>query len=126
MEIHESAENYLETILFEQEKRGMVRSIDICNALGYSKPTVSVTMKRFRENGYIEMDDAGYITLTPKGREIAERMQERHEIIAQIFMALGVSEEVAYQDACKIEHDISEESFTCMKRHFLEKMEPEK
>jgi len=120
MEIHESAENYLETILMEKNKRGQVRSIDICNALGYSKPTVSVAMKQFRENGYIEMDANGYITLTDKGMIIAERMYERHVIIADFLMAIGVDEATAYQDSCKIEHDISETSFECMKKHYLE------
>lgn len=119
MEIHESAENYLETILIEKKKKGQVRSIDICNALGYSKPTVSVVMKQFRENGYIEMDENGFITLTGKGSEIAERMYERHVIIADFLMAIGVDEATAYQDSCKIEHDISETSFECMKRHYL-------
>ena len=119
MEIHESAENYLETILMEKKKKGQVRSIDICNALGFSKPTVSVVMKQFRENGYIEMDENGYITLTEKGNEIAERMYERHVIIADFLMAIGVDEATAYQDSCKIEHDISETTFECMKRHYL-------
>jgi DtxR family Mn-dependent transcriptional regulator len=119
MEIHESAENYLETILMEKNKKGQVRSIDICNALGYSKPTVSVVMKQFRENGYIEMDENGYISLTEKGSKIAERMYERHVIIADFLMAIGVDEATAYQDSCKIEHDISETSFECMKKHYL-------
>lgn len=120
MEIHESAENYLETILMEKKKKGQVRSIDICNALGYSKPTVSVVMKQFRENGYIEVDENGFITLTEKGNSIAERMYERHVIIADFLMALGVDEATAYQDSCKIEHDISDITFECMKRHYLE------
>ncbi|HEX2944484.1 MAG TPA: metal-dependent transcriptional regulator [Clostridia bacterium] len=119
MEIHESAENYLETILMEKNKKGQVRSIDICNALGFSKPTVSVVMKQFRENGYIEMDENGYISLTEKGSKIAERMYERHVIIADFLMAIGVDETTAYQDSCKIEHDISEITFECMKRHYL-------
>lgn len=119
MEIHESAENYLETILMEKNRRGQVRSIDICNAMGYSKPTVSVMMKQFRENGYIEVDANGYITLTDKGMEIAGRMYERHVIIADFLMAIGVDEATAYQDSCKIEHDISETSFECMKKHYL-------
>ncbi len=119
MEIHESAENYLETILMEKNKKGQVRSIDICNALGFSKPTVSVVMKQFRENGYIEMDENGYISLTEKGSRIAERMYERHVIIADFLMAIGVDEATAYQDSCKIEHDISETSFECMKKHYL-------
>jgi len=118
--IQESAENYLETILMERNKKGHVRSIDICNALGFSKPTVSVMMKQFRENGYIEVDDNGYITLTDKGGKIAERMYERHIIIANFLMSLGVDEKTAYHDSCKIEHDISELSFECMKKHYLE------
>lgn len=120
MKIQESAQNYLETILMEKQKRGKVRSIDICNALGFSKPTVSVVMKQFRENGFIEMDDNGFITLTGKGSEIAESMYERHVIIADFLMALGVDEATAYKDSCKIEHDISDMSFECMKKHYLE------
>jgi Mn-dependent DtxR family transcriptional regulator len=120
MEIHESAENYLETILMEKNKKGQIRSIDICNALGYSKPTVSVVMKQFRENGYIEMDENGYISLTEKGSKIAERIYERHVIIADFLMTIGVDEATAYQDSCKIEHDISETSFECMKKHYLQ------
>ena len=118
-EIHEAAENYLETILMETKRIGAVRSIDICNALGYSKPTISVAMKHLRESGHIQMDKGGYITLTDKGRAIAETMYERHEIIAQILMLLGVDRETAYRDSCKIEHDISPESFSCMKQHYL-------
>lgn len=124
MKIQESAENYLETILMEKQKRGKVRSIDICNALGFSKPTVSVVMKQFRENGFIEMDDNGFITLTDKGSEIAERMYERHIIIANFLMVLGVDEATSYQDSCKIEHDISDISFECMKKHYLKTKNP--
>lgn len=119
MIIHESAENYLETILIQQNNHGQIRSIDICNALGYSKPTVSVAMKNFREEGYIQIDENGYITLTEKGRLIAEKMYERHEIIAQFLISLGVDMETAYKDSCKIEHDISDLSFECMKKHYL-------
>lgn len=121
MKIQESAENYLETILIQQKKLGQIRSIDICNALGFSKPTVSVVMKHFREEKYVLVDDNGYITLTEKGRIIAEKMYERHEIIAQFLMTLGVDRDTAYKDSCKIEHDISDLSFECMKKHYLEK-----
>lgn len=119
MKIQESAENYLETILMQQNTLGHIRSIDICNALGYSKPTVSVTMKNFREDGYIHIDEYGYITLTEKGKSIAEKMYERHEIIAQFLITLGVDKETAYKDSCKIEHDISDLSFECMKKHYF-------
>lgn len=115
MNLLESGENYLETILMEQRKAGFVRSIDLANALGFSKPTISVAVKRFRENGYVELDDSGFIHLTEKGLEIAEKMCERHETIARFLMELGVSRETAYQDACKIEHDISEETFSRIK-----------
>ncbi len=118
MIIQEAAENYLETILMLQKSHGQVRSIDVATELGYSKPTISEQMKKFRENGYIEIDDDGYITLTAKGREIADRMYERHVIIAQMLMVLGVDEEIAYQDSCKIEHDISEKTFDLIKAYY--------
>lgn len=119
MKIQEAAENYLETILIQQNRMGHIRSIDICNALGFSKPTVSVVMKNFREEGYVLVDESGYITLTDKGLAIAEKMYERHEIIARFLMTLGVDEDTAYKDSCKIEHDISDLSFECMKKHYL-------
>ncbi|NLT13818.1 MAG: metal-dependent transcriptional regulator [Clostridiales bacterium] len=120
MKILEAAENYLEIILIEQEKHGHVRSIDICNALNYSKPTISVMMKQLRENGYIEMDRSGFITLTETGGEIAEKIYERHRLLADFLMSIGVDEETAYKDACKIEHDLSETSFEMLKRHYDE------
>ena len=123
MQIHESAENYLETILMLHNRLGMVRSIDIATELGFSKPSVSVFMKNLRENGYILMNKEGYITLTDTGREIAEKIYERHQVIAEILMALGVDEETAYHDSCKIEHDISDQSLECMKAHYLENRE---
>ena len=119
MRIQESAEDYLESILMLQRKKGQVRSIDIANELGITKPSVSYAMKQLRLNGYIEMDEDRHITLTDAGREIAERIYERHCVIAQILMALGVDEKTAFSDSCKIEHDISEKSFQCMKAHFL-------
>ena len=120
MKILEAAENYLEVILIETAKRGRVRSIDICNALNYSKPTISVMMKQLRENGYIQMDAGGYITLTEKGGMIAGNIYERHQVLAGVLMALGVDEDTAYKDACKIEHDISDTSFALIKNRFLE------
>lgn len=119
LQIHESAENYLETILILHNRLGMVRSIDIATELGFSKPSVSVFMKNLRENGYILVDKDGDITLTDAGRAIADKIYERHQMIAEILMALGVDEEAAYRDSCKIEHDISDKSFECMKQHYL-------
>lgn len=119
MIIKESAENYLETIYVLKNKNGNVRSIDVANELGFSKPSVSVAMKKFREEGYITIDDAGHITLTDTGVKIAERVYERHEIIAKALIAIGVSEDVAYEDSCKIEHDISDETFEKIKEHVL-------
>ena len=119
MRLHESAENYLEAILILEQARAEVRSIDVVNHLGFSKPSVSVAMKRLREDGYVEMDSRGYLALTAPGREIAETIYERHRVIAEILMGLGVEEQVAYADACKIEHDISQESFEKMKAHYL-------
>ncbi len=115
MKIHASAENYLETIYMLHKSKGMVRSIDIANELDFSKPSISVAMKNLRENGYIEVDKDGHITLLEKGLEIAERMYERHTVISQFLVKIGVSESVATEDACKIEHVISDESFEAIK-----------
>ena len=120
LKIHESAENYLVTILVLTERNTNVRSIDIVNELNYSKPSVSIAMKNLRENGCIEMDGAGYITLTKKGREIAEMIYERHRIISRFLQSLGVSKENATEDACRMEHVISTESFDALKRHIRE------
>ena len=122
MKIKESAENYLETILMLGEKNGQVRSIDIANELGFSKPSVSVAMKSFREEGYITVDADGSIELTPKGMEIAEEMYERHEVIAKALMKIGVDEETAFEDSCRIEHHISRQSFEKIKS-FLENIQ---
>ncbi len=118
MNIHESAENYLEAILMIKNKKGFVRSIDIANELGFSKPSVSVAMKHFRQEGYISVDSDGLISLTDKGEAIAFNMYERHNIIAKVLMALGVNEQTAYDDSCRIEHDISQESFEKIKEYF--------
>lgn len=115
MIIKESAENYLESILVIKNTKGFVRSIDIANDLSVSKPSVSVAMKNFREEGYITVDNDGNIDLTEKGLDIARRVYERHEIISEALMALGVSRETALDDSCKIEHVISEESFAKIK-----------
>ncbi len=125
MQIHESAEDYLEQILMLREKNGYVRSIDIANSLGYSKPSISIAMKHLRENGYIEMDKENLISLTDAGLEIAERVYKRHKTLRTMLMNLGVSAENAEKDACKIEHDISEETFEKITA-FVEKMTPSK
>ena len=117
MKIQESAENYLETILMLGKAKGNVRSIDIATALSFSKPSVSVAMKNLRENGYILMDKDGFIALTEKGHEIAETIYERHTLLSSFLMYLGVSKETATQDACRIEHVISPESFEALKQH---------
>ena len=116
MKIHESAENYLETILMIKNKKGAVRSIDIANELEFSKPSVSVAMKNLRENGFIDVDANGYITLLESGQEIAEKMYERHTTLSNWLIGLGVSPEIAVEDACRIEHIISTESFEAIKR----------
>lgn len=115
MIIKESAENYLEAILMISKKKGCARSIDVANELGFAKPSVSVAMKNFREEGYITTDADGKITLTDKGLAVAERIYERHQVIARALIALGVDEHTAYEDSCKIEHDISQESFQKLK-----------
>ena len=117
MKILESAENYLETILILQKRNGNVRSIDIVNELDYTKPSVSIAMKNLRENGFIEMDRAGYITLLDSGREIAEKMYERHTLLSKWLISLGVSPEIAAEDACRIEHVLSTETFDAIKKH---------
>ena len=120
MAIHESAEDYLETILVLQEQCGQVRSIDIVNKLGYSKPSVSIAMKKLRESGHITMTSDGLITLNESGMEVAERVYRRHTTITQLFELMGVSHEQAAEDACKVEHDLSKETFECIKV-FVEK-----
>lgn len=119
MEIHRSGEDYLETILMIQKRCGKVRSVDICSELGYSKPTVSVAVKNLKADGYVEVDESHRIILTEKGLAIAENIYERHVVIAKFLIAIGVDEETAFQDSCKIEHDLSEKTFLCMKEHFL-------
>ena len=122
MKIQESAEDYLEAILMIFERKGSVRSIDIANELEYSKPSVSIAMKNLRENGYIVMDKDGYITLTDKGREVAERVYERHKLISEGLIKLGVDPRIAEDDACRIEHVISVETFEAIKKLSNEKL----
>lgn len=117
MKIQESAENYLETILVLQKRNGSVRSIDIVNELSFAKPSVSVAMKNLRENGYINMLERGTITLTEEGKAIAERIYERHLLLSEWLIKLGVSPKTAETDACKIEHVISAETFEALKKH---------
>lgn len=119
MKIQEAGENYLESIYILSQRQGDVRATDICSYLGYSRPTVSAVLKQFREDGYVEVDElTHHITLTEKGMEIANKMYERHVVITGMLMALGVSQETAAEDACKMEHDISDETFACMKRFY--------
>ena len=117
MRIHESAEDYLERILILKKKNGKVISIDIANSMNYSKPSISRAMKILRENEYITIDSNGEIELTEKGFEIASSMYERHTLLTNYFMHLGVPEEIAKIDACKVEHDISAETFEAVKNH---------
>ena len=117
MNVHESAENYLETILVLSLRGSPVRSIDIVNELEYSKPSVSVAMKNLRTKGYIEMNADGHITLTEDGRKIADSMYERHVAISDWLIYLGVDKKTAVQDACKMEHAMSEKSFLAIKKH---------
>ena len=123
MQIRESAEDYLEGILVLSRKGGGVRSVDIASMLGVSKPSVSHAMKLLREDGYIAMDRYGTVTLLEKGMEIAERIYERHTVLTKMLEGLGVSEEVAKADACKLEHDVSNESFEKIKEHLKAKGE---
>lgn len=122
MIIHESAENYLEAILMLQDKNGYARSIEVAEMLNFSKPSVSVAMKNFRENGYINMEYNGHITLTQKGMEIAQKTYARHELLTKILVGIGVDEKTANKDACKIEHDISEETYEKLKNYYFKEM----
>jgi len=115
MNINESAENYLETILMLSKKLPVVRSVDIANELGFKKSSVSIAMKNLREKNHITVTDAGYIYLTDSGKEIAEMIFERHELLTSWLVTLGVPEEIASEDACKVEHVISKETFDAIK-----------
>lgn len=120
MKIHESAENYLETILVLQKRNGYVRSIDIATELNFSKPSISNAMKQLSSKGYIQMDESRLITLTEKGRKVAEQIYERHQLISEFLEMLGVDSQTAAEDACKIEHVLSKETFEKFKEHVNE------
>ena len=117
MSLQESGEMYLETILILSQKSGFVRSVDIGEKMGYSKPSVSRAVGLLKSGGYLEMDSNGYLTLTDEGRRVAERTYERHQLLTEFFVHIGVDPEVAAEDACKIEHVISEETFRAIKKH---------
>ena len=117
MRILKSSEDYLEAMLMMQERHGYIRSIDIAAELEVTKPSVSYATKRLRENGYITMNREGLISLTDSGMAIARRIYERHKMLTEFLITIGVDEQTARQDACKIEHDISDETFQAMKRH---------
>lgn len=119
MPIKESGEMYLETILILSRQKNMVRAIDIVEEMGYSKPSVSRALAKLREQEYILVDRGGYIALTESGHEVAEKIYERHTTLAELLMRLGVDEETATEDACRIEHDISDKSFAAIKKHVL-------
>ena len=120
MQNNESSENYLETILILSRKLPVVRSVDIANELGFKKSSVSIAMKNLRARGHITVTEAGFIYLTEEGRKIAEMIYERHQIITSFLVDLGVSEETAAEDACRMEHVISAESFAALKKHIAE------
>ena len=117
MHLQESGEMYLETILILSEKNPNVRSIDVCDYMGFSKPSVSRAIGLLRNGGYVKVDADGYLTLTELGAEVAHKMYDRHKILTDFLISLGVSDEVATADACRIEHHISDESFAAIKKH---------
>ena len=117
MTIHRASEDYLEAMLMMQEKHGYIRSLDVAEQLGVTKPSVSYATKRLREGGYITMNSDSHITLTETGMEIAQRMYTRHKLLTEYLICLGVDEETARKDACKIEHDISEKTFEALCKH---------
>lgn len=119
MTLNESSENYLETILMLSKELPVVRSVDIAEHMGFRKSSVSVAMKHLRENEYITVEKAGFIYLTEKGKEVAEMIYERHELLTTWLVTLGVDENTAAEDACRIEHDISKQSFEAIKKHIM-------
>ena len=122
MRIHKSAEDYLEMVLRLTEEKGYARSVDVATGLGVSKPSVSVAMKQLREGGYIVMDKDNYLSLTDSGLEIAQRIYERHKVLTQMLVMIGVDPQTAQDDACKVEHDLSVQTFNALRTQF-EKME---
>ena len=117
MKILKAAEDYLETMLMLKEKHGYIRSIDIAEERGVTKASVSYSTKRLRENGYITMDEDNLITLTPLGMEIAERIYTRHKVLMKFLLKLGLDDDLAHEDACRLEHDMSDETFNAIRRH---------
>ena len=117
MAVSEAIENYLETIYILSKQQSEVHAIDICSYLSYSRPTVSIVLRQMRENGLVTVNEENHIFLTEEGLAIASHMYERHEILTNMLMHLGVSRETALRDACKIEHDLSDETFEAIKRH---------
>lgn len=120
MKIQKSAEDYLEAILALSKKNGQVRSIDISHELNVTKPSVSYAVKRLRENGFLNVDSDGFITLNDSGMKIASKIYERHLLISEVLIYLGVDKKTAAEDACKIEHDLSEESFNAIRKHVIQ------
>lgn len=121
MKIHESAEDYLERILILQKENGKVISLNIANSMNYSKASISRAMKILKENGYIKIDSLGVITLTETGLSVATRIYERHTLLSSFFIRLGVPQDIALADACKIEHDLSDITFEAIKKHINKK-----
>jgi Mn-dependent DtxR family transcriptional regulator len=119
LKIQESAENYLETILILSKKQPDVHAIDICSYLGYSRPTVSIILKKMKDEGLVTVDNDNHIRLTDSGLEVAERIYDRHEILSAFFEYLGVDRDTAAEDACKVEHDLSPATFRLLKEHYL-------
>ena len=118
MSVTEAVENYLETILVLSKTHSEIHAIDICSELGFSRPTVSEMLKQLKGMGFVSVDNMNHIRLTESGISVAERILERHTVIASMLISLGVDEKNAYADACKIEHDISDISFECIKKHY--------
>lgn len=120
MHLQESGEMYLETILILSQEKKYVRSIDVCEYMGYSKPSISRAVSILRNNGYLDMDDKGYLTLTDQGRAVAEKIYERHRVLTKILQSVGVDSAAAAEDACRIEHVISDKSFDAIKKYITE------
>lgn len=121
MRMQESGEMYLETILVLSKEKKYVRSIDVCEYMGYSKPSISRAVSLLRNEGYVDMDDRGYLSLTDQGRVIAEKIYERHKVLSKVLMDLGVDEKSAAEDACRIEHVISDGTFEAIKAHIAQR-----
>ena len=123
MHLQESGEMYLETILILSQKSNLVRSIDVCEYMGFSKPSVSRAVGLLKKGGYVTVDASGSLCLTEEGRQVAEKIYERHTLLTDFLVRIGVDREIAAQDACKMEHDISDQTFQAMKRHASQEVE---